>query len=209
MSKTTTVDLRELTEPFDDWCARHGISRSRAVRQLVATVVGGAGQSSLLPAEDAGTMPPEPPCAPRTDLDPPYRFTLRLNGSERQRLKTRARETGMSCGQYLIAALSACEAEAHAIAGKDAVLVLLESNDLLAQALRTLRVERGRSARVGGVLASRGEDPHALIDVLRKHLAHASAVLSAIEATRVRSTSQKLADARRTSARQGRARKRP
>jgi hypothetical protein len=36
MTKTTTVDLREWTEPFDAWCARRGTSRSCAMRQLVA-----------------------------------------------------------------------------------------------------------------------------------------------------------------------------
>jgi hypothetical protein len=131
------------------------------------------------------TAPAERSSAVPLDSDPSYRFTLRLTRTQRDHLRARAGAAGMSCARYVLATITACDSDAGMIAGKDAVQALLHSNDLLAQALRTLGTEEARRSVAGVSPAGRGREPGtAMSDVLREHLGHAAAVLSDIELTR-------------------------
>ncbi len=54
MPRTTTVDLLDLTESFNAWCARRRVSRSFAMRQLIAAAIGSDPQLSWLTPPDVG-----------------------------------------------------------------------------------------------------------------------------------------------------------
>jgi hypothetical protein len=185
MSKTTTVDLRDLTGRFDAWCTQRGISRSHAMRQLVASAVGNDRQLSMLSPPKSEMRASEWESVRGADSGPPYRFTLRLTHIQRDHLRARAAQAGISCSSYVVAAITACDSDTHTIAGQDAVRALLRSNDLLAQAVRTLGVGRGQREAAATCVAGGLKDPGAaFLDMLRQHLAHAAAVLSDIELTR-------------------------
>ena len=185
MTKTTTVDLRELTEPFDAWCVQRGISRSLAMRQLVALAVGYDRQLSMFSAPRSAMVSSKWESVRRVDSDPPYRFTLRLTPIQRDHLRARAAQAGISCSRYALAAITARDSDTHAIAGQDAVRALLQSNDLLAQAVRNLGAGRGHREVAATCAPGGHKNPSAdLLDVLREHLLHAAAVLSDIELTR-------------------------
>jgi len=142
MTKTTTVDLRDLSEPFVAWRAQRGISRSLAMRQLVASALGDDRQLSLLSPPRAAMWAGGWNGGGGADSGPPHRFMLRLTQIQRDHLKARAAQTGMSCGRYVIAAITARDSDA--IAGQDVVRALLQSNDLLAQAMRSIGAGRGQ-----------------------------------------------------------------
>ena len=105
---------------------------------------------------------------------------------------------------------SARDSDTHKIAGQDAVRALLQSNDLLAQAVRTLGAGRGNRRVTATRAPGSFMDPGAaFLDVLREHLVHAAAVLSDIELTRVRRASPTRTGRRRPYAKPGGARKDP
>jgi hypothetical protein len=179
MPKTTSLDLRDLTEPFNAWCAKRRISRSLAIRQLVKAAIGNDEQLSCLPpAGDAPVAGEWDGLAPTAE-DPAHRFVLRLTKSQREFLRVRAAAAGISCSRYIVAALTARDSDAREIAGKDAVEALVRSNDLLAETVLKLSAWRLREASSGADFLRELQGP------LREHLARAAAVVSQVEQTRV------------------------
>jgi hypothetical protein len=186
MPKTTSLDLRELAEPFNAWCAQRRISRSLALRQLVASAIGADLQISWLPPVELAPPSREWDGLGFSQEEPPYRFTLRLTQSQRDRLRMRAVAAGISCSRYILAAVTARDCDGGKIAGKDAVEALSRSNDLLAQAALRFVVWRNHGAAAGAL--SVGGDPNPvqeLVEMLHEHLARAAAVVSTVERTRV------------------------
>jgi hypothetical protein len=91
MPRTTTVDLQDLTEPFNAWCAQHRVSRSFAMRQLVATAIGSEAQLSWLAPPDLGQMAGHWNGIDSDRNGRHYRLTLRLTQEQRDHLRIRAK----------------------------------------------------------------------------------------------------------------------
>jgi hypothetical protein len=210
MPKTTSLDLRDLAEPFNVWCARRRISRSFAIRQLVASAIGNDPQLSCLAPTDLTALAGEWDGLGSTDADPAFRFTLRLTMSQRNHLRVRAAAAGISCSRYILAAITARESDAGPIAGQDAVQALNRSNHLLAQAALRFEAWRynGGTDRVAPS-GNRSDRVSEFLNVLRDHLAHAATVVSAVELTRVGRAPRRKADSGREHAQPGGLRKRP
>jgi hypothetical protein len=179
MPKSTSLDLRELTEPFNAWCAQRKISRSLAIRQVVKQAIGSDRQQSLLSPTEVPLPSVEWDGLGSAHEKPAHSFTLRLTASQRERLQARAHAAGISCSRYILAAITARDSDALAIAGKDAVQALTRSNDLLARTALKL------SAWHSGGPLSDTELVKELQTVLREHLERAAAIVSQIELTRV------------------------
>jgi hypothetical protein len=186
MPWTTSLDLRDLADPFNAWCAQRRVSRSLAIRQLVAAALGSDLQLSRLAPPGANPASDKLDGLGSTDADPPLRFTLRLTHSQRKHLRARAATAGISCSRYIVAAVTACESDARAIAGQDAVQSLNRSNDLLAQAVLGLSAWRHQGEMATSTEGGGQPDPvRDLLDAVREHLARSAAVASDVELTRL------------------------
>ena len=201
MPKTTSLDLRELTEPFNAWCAKRRVSRSLAIRQLVMAALGVEPQLSCLPPAEAAPPVNDWDGVAPNEEEPAHRFTLRLTRTQHDSLRARAAEAGISCSRYLVAALTARASDPCAIAGKDAVRALVRSNDLLAQTVLKLSAWCLRAASSDADLVKE------LQALLREHLARAATIVSQVERTRIGTTHQRAKTGRKVvDARPGRSR---
>jgi uncharacterized protein (DUF1778 family) len=199
MARTVTVDLGQFTAPFDAWCTRHRLSRSAALRQLVASIVGDARQQSWLDDERSNSNGVQPQLTSSEREEATLRFTLRLTPVDRRRLREAASRTGLSCAGFLVSAITAAASDSSCIAGKDAVLALRHSNELLARALVALTARR----RQFGDDAESPEDSAAgdpgvqTLEAVRQHLTHCASVLRQVEVTRAGARSSKESGLRR------------
>lgn len=179
MPRTTTVDLLDLTEAFNAWCAQRQVSRSFAMRQLVAAAIGSDPQLSWLAPPDLGPIAGDWNGADRDHKSRPYRLTLRLTQEQRNHLRLRAKAAGISCSRYILAALTARDSDTQAIAGNDAVQALVQSNDRLAMvALKLTNWRHGGGSSDTAIV----RDVQA---VVHEHLACAAPIVSLVEVTRV------------------------
>ena len=187
MPRTTTVDLLDLTESFNTWCAQRRVSRSLAMRQLVAAAIGSDPQLSWLAPPDLGDIAGEWNGTARDNKNRPYRLTLRLTQDQRNHLRVRAKAAGIACSRYILAALTARDSDTQTIAGNDAVQALAQSNDRLA----TLVLKLSSWCR-GGTSSDAAMVKEIQVTV-HEHLARAASLVSLVEATRVgRSSSSKI-----------------
>ena len=184
MTKTTSVNLGDLAPPFEAWCTQRGVSRSFAIRQLVAVIVDGELQPSLPLTASVTSRVDEWLPRGRTVPGPARSFTVKLTAAQREQLTARSAKAGMSCQRYVLAAITACDSDAATIAGKDAVQALNRSNALLAQVMVQGLGRAGAADRVAaGALGSANPVGH-LVELLRDHLSRAAKVLSDVELTR-------------------------
>ena len=187
MPKTTSLDLRELTQPFNAWCAQRKISRSLAIRQLVRDAIREDAQLSLLAPTDTASHSSEWDGLARTDSAPRHCFTLRLTAGQREYLRARAAAAGISCSHFMLSTITARDSDMQMVAGNDAVRALVQSNDLLGRI----------SSRLPGMQRSTSSIDAELIGQLRRtlldHLARASAIVLQVEVTRIGVKSQSRA----------------
>ena len=184
MTRTTSVNLGDLATPFDAWCSARGVSRSFAIRQLVAATIGNEYQPSLPLHPSVARGMGQWRAPNRATPGPSRSFTLKMTPEQFDHLKLRAAKTGMSCQRYVLAAITARDSDAGAIAGKDAVQALNRSNALLAQALVHdigRDIVRDRLTASAPIAASQSGN---LVEFLREHLSQAARVLSDVELTR-------------------------
>ncbi len=179
MPRTTTVDLLDLTESFNAWCAQRRVSRSFAMRQLVAAALGSDPQLSWLAPPDLSDIAGDWNGAARDDKNRPYRMTLRLTQDQRNHLRVRAKAAGIPCSRYILAALTARDSDAEAVAGNDAVKALAQSNDRLATlALKLASWRRGQPSNDAALVKE-------IQVAVHDHLASAAPLVSLVETTRV------------------------
>jgi hypothetical protein len=183
MPRTTTVDLLDLTEAFNAWCAQRQVSRSLAMRQLVRAAIGTDAQLSLLAPSASSDIAGEWNGTARDGTNRPYRLTLRLTQDQRNHLRVRAKAAGIACSRYILAALTARDSDTQAIAGNDAVQALAQSNDRLATlALKLASWRRGDAAINAGLIKE-------IQTSVQEHLARAAPLVLLVESTRVGRTS--------------------
>ncbi|HYA76100.1 MAG TPA: hypothetical protein VED83_04255 [Burkholderiaceae bacterium] len=169
------VDLAGLLQPFDQWCERHGKTRSAALRELVAATVGEPGDCK--PAQAT------PRRASATQEAP--RVTVQLLGAQATALRGQAAQAGMRTSAYVAAALAAVQEGRAAIAGKEAIEALAQSNYQLAWVGRNMReLARKFDAGLQPAQEPDGTTLAAVLAQLTTHLARAARVLSHIEQTR-------------------------
>lgn len=179
MPRTTTVDLLDLTESFNAWCVQRKVTRSFAMRQLVAAAIGSDPQLSWLAQPDLSEIAGDWKGTDRDNQNRPYRLTLRLTQDQRNHLRIRAKAAGIPCSRYILAALTASDSDTHAIAGNDAVQALAQSNDRLA--LVALKLSSWRR----GVVSSDAAIVKEILALVHEHLARAAPIVSQVEVTRV------------------------
>jgi len=179
MPKTTSLDLRELTQPFNAWCAQRKVSRSLAMRQLVAAAIKSDAQPSWLAPPDLGHIAGEWNGTDRDRNNCPYRLTLRLTQDQRNHLRIRAKAAGISCSRYILAALTARDSDTQTIAGNDAVQALTQSNDRLAMVALNFASWRRGAAEADTAIVKE------ILAVVHEHLARAAPIVSRVEVTRV------------------------
>ena len=184
MARTFTVDLLRYAEPFETWCAARGVTRSDAMRQLVAMAMGIDRQTTMLSDTDQLTVAGHANSHGDSGVGRPCSLTLTLTHAQRGHLREQAAKAGMAVSWYVLAAVTARDSDAGAVAGKDAVQALIRSNVLLAQALfRGNGSGRSESQEKSFVRAST-KAPTVLIKQLQDHLSHAAKVLADVELTR-------------------------
>jgi len=184
MPKTTSLDLRELTEPFNAWCAKRRISRSLAIRQLIKEAIREDAQLSLLARTDTASASTEWDGLAHTDSAPRHCFTLRLTAGQREYLRARAAAAGISCSHFILSTITARDSDMQMVAGNDAVRALVQSNDLLGRiSLRLSDLQRSASSIDAELI---GQLRRTVLD----HLVHASTIVSYVEVTRVGVNSQ-------------------
>jgi len=114
-----------------------------------------------------------------------WRFTLRLNDEERDRLRKQSAAAGLPAARYLACLLNTAVEGHTLVAGNDAVQALMESNHQLAWIGRSLDVAvREGSWTLETGANTRSENLGELLGDLRQHLACAAAVLTLVENSR-------------------------
>jgi hypothetical protein len=190
MGSTVQANLHSLKEPFRRWCLAHAKTQSTAIRELVEAALRAERRLSaaLYPqAREMAVLAAVRAVAARSPL---RRCNLHLTEDEFDRLQAQAQAAGMRPAHYVAAVLLSVEAGRTAIAGKDALAALVESNYQLAWIGRSLSrlAHRGLACEV----PEGGEEDLAqfrtALDELRRHLLRAASVLADVQITRKRRT---------------------
>jgi len=184
MARTFTVDLLTMGESFERWCRARNKTRSQAIRELVGKVL--AAEYDAVPNDAAmDTFRPVHEIWDNMDASNYWRFTLRLNNEDRDRLRRQSEAAGLPAARYLACLLNAVGEGGAVVAGSDAVQALMESNHQLAWIGRSLDEAARQSARVRERDANLESDElRKMLGDLRQHLASAAAVLTLVEDTR-------------------------
>lgn len=210
MAQSVSFHMLTLGEPFDQWCAAHGRSRAAALRMLVAEFLASqrCAQESAAPEPQGSAMPAQPRIRGQSRVRPrvqankdapaAVKVHLRVDVDEAKRLHAQAKAAGLSVSGFVMALLNAAEAGQTAVAGKEAVRALIESNDEMARIGRLLieLEQRCRSGAAGGANGSWEDVGPQLVEAigpLRSHLQRAAAVLLAVEQARLRPSLQRYA----------------
>lgn len=182
MRRRCSVDLLGLADPFDRWCASQGKRRALALRELIAAAV--AKPLATAPVEPMGAS--ERPVLEPAGARPPRCISLRLEQREIESLREQSAAAGLPAARYLGNLLAVVENGRIAIAGKDAVEALGQSNYELAWLGRKLRhIARALEASPQpGDGSVQGAALQEAICALQEHLVRAATVLADIENTR-------------------------
>jgi uncharacterized protein (DUF1778 family) len=172
------------------------------MRQLVASIIGETRQRSWIDDERSKSdgIQGQPTSPEREEAT--LRFTLRLTPGDRRRLQTAASRAGLSCAGFLVSTITAAASDSSFIAGKDAVLALQHSNELLARSLAAFTAREGQFGDDGedhedSAANGPGGPGARTLEAVRQHLAHAASVLRQVEVTRAGARLSKESGSRR------------
>ena len=161
------VDLKDLKNPWSEWCAAAGLTPSEGIRQLVRRAVGAQISGDLLAA--------------KADHDPDSRlrrYELRMTHDEAAALAAAAKQAGMSSSKYLV-----CLLRAHLMGqpyfGTEEIGGLVRSNRFLMELVTAMK----KAARDPTTPAEARRINQAQVqfikDFVEKHVRSVSALLTA------------------------------
>jgi len=185
MARTFTIDLLTMGESFERWCTARNKTRSQAIRELVGKVLAAEYDAVQCDTAAVGSLEDVQEMWEHKDASNRWRFTLRLNHEERDRLRKQSAAAGLPAARYLACLLNTAVEGHTLVAGNDAVQALMESNHQLAWIGRSLTETARQSAGVRERDAnSESEELYEVLADLRQHLASAAAVLTLVENSR-------------------------
>jgi len=156
------IDLKDLTQPWLDYCLAHGVTPSEAIRQVVAKLT---------------KVPPEESPAEGNERRL-VRREIRLTPSEAAGIKTCAAREGFSASRWIVALIRARLNNAPQLGQRELELLAMSNLQLLAIGRKLNQL--ARAANGGVTIADGGRD---IVGELRKaisqHTERVAAVITA------------------------------